>query len=148
MRQVTISLSCLDLHVHVSTESQHAPYFLKRSCSAIVCACSHRLATAEANPTSNRRGDGDRLEGKGDALGELNGLCVPMGDLGVSGVGGNDGERAPPAAPPRLSRREVNSEACSGRRPPEKSVPGCGETGRCGEDMPGGKKSAKEVILC
>lgn len=90
----------------------------------MVCACSHRFVTAEAKPTSKRRGEGDRLDGRGDALGELNGLCVPKGDLGVKGVGGKDGDRAPPAAAPRLSKRVFSSDACSGRRPPEKSVPG------------------------
>ena len=98
----------------------------------MVCACSHKLATAEAKPTSKRRGEGDRLEGRGDALGELNGLCVPMGDLGVRGVGGKEGDRAPPppAAPARLVSRGFMSEACSGRSPPEKSDPGCGKTGQ------------------
>ncbi len=85
----------------------------------MVCACSHRLVTAAANPMpmSKRRGEGERREGTGEARGDPKGLrSPPRGVRGDMGVGGREGDHT--LLLPRSTR------AWSGRRPPEKSVPG------------------------
>jgi hypothetical protein len=89
-----------------------------------------------------RLGDGERRPGTGEARGEPNGLeAPPIGVRGDNGVGGNDGERAPLLP---LSPMELSPVACSGLKPPEKSVPGCESllTGGVAYDSSSGEKDS------